>query len=633
MTTGKGRTIARVVSFLLLCIPSRALALESITIASPKGIVQLTVLTGDNRRLSYRIAFKHQLVIETSPMGIVVDDVNLGEGVEVNKVDRYRVKETYPWRGVHSEAVNHCYGARISIRHVKSNTSYTVDVRVFDDGVAFRYVVPGDARSRVPDEATVFSIPAGSTVWYHDFEGHYEGIHRKKDISELQAGEWAAPPLTFKLPGDIGYASITEAALIDYSGMAFQADGHRGFHARLGHAEPVSYPFRLRYGADEAKRLAIPAAITGTITSPWRVVMTGSDLNTLVNCDIIHNVSASPDKAVFPQGLNTEWIKPGRAVWKYLDGGESTLEGMKEFSRMAGELGFEYNVVEGFWQKWSEAQLRELIDYSNQHQVRIWLWKHSKDLRDPEARRKFLRMCHDVGAAGVKVDFFDHEAKEIVDLYPAILKEAAEFKLMVDFHGANKPTGESRTWPNELTREGIYGLEHSRTPAWAQHNTTLPFTRFLAGPADYTPVHFGDRRKETSWAHQIASAAIFTSPLLVYGANPKSILENPAVDMIKSIPSVWDETIALPVCEIGEIAAFARRKDDTWFLAIMNGPTAKTVRIDISFLGRGQYRTMLVRDQTDNAAAVKVEATSVTRKESLSIELRAGGGFIGKFAK
>ncbi|HKC65866.1 MAG TPA: glycoside hydrolase family 97 C-terminal domain-containing protein, partial [Pyrinomonadaceae bacterium] len=164
------------------------------------------------------------------------------------------------------------------------------------------------------------------------------------------------------------------------------------------------------------------------------------------------------------------------------------------------------------------------------------------------------------------------------------------------------------------------------------HNTTLPFTRFLAGPADYTPVHFGERRRETSWAHQIASAAIFTSPLLIYAAHPKNILENPAVEMIKSIPSIWDETRALPVSEVGEIAAFARRQGDVWFLAIMNGPVAKTIKVPLSFLSRGKHQAMLVRDKLDDAAAVKIENSSVTRADQLTIELRAGGGFIARFS-
>src|SRR5207249_4353662 len=156
---------------------------------------------------------------------------------------------------------------------------------------------------------------------------------------------WAAPPLTIKLPKENGYASITEAALMNYAGMGLQADGQRGFKTVLGHALPVSHPFELRYGKDEAKRLSKPAAIDGMITTPWRVIIIGADLNALVNCDIISNVSPHADRKLFSQDLQTEWVRPGRAVWRYLDGGENTFEGMKEFSRLAGQLGFEYNVV------------------------------------------------------------------------------------------------------------------------------------------------------------------------------------------------------------------------------------------------------------------------------------------------
>jgi len=217
-------------------------------------------------------------------------------------------------------------------------------------------------------------------------------------------------------------------------------------------------------------------------------------------------------------------------------------------------------------------------------------------------------------------------------LYQALLRTSAEHKIMVEFHGANKPAGESRTWPNEMTREAIRGLEYRAMETRARHNTTLPFTRFLAGHADYTPMHFGERRKETSWAHQIASAVVFTSPLMIYGAHPKSILENPATDLIRTIPSVWDETFVLPVSEIGEVAAFARRRGDKWFLGIMNGPNARTVKIDLGFLGKPSYQGMLVKDQLNEAAAVRIERTNATHKDSLAIEMRAGGGFVARFS-
>jgi len=182
-----------------------------------------------------------------------------------------------------------------------------------------------------------------------------------------------------------------------------------------------------------------------------------------------------------------------------------------------------------------------------------------------------------------------------------------------------------------MTREAIRGLEYRSMSLRSVHNTTLPFTRFLAGHADYTPVHFGDRRRETSWAHQIATAIVFTSPLMIYGAHPKHILENPAAELIKTIPSVWDETIVLPSSEIGELAAFARRRGDVWFLGIMNGLSGRTIRVPVHFLDRGKCQATLVRDREDDPAAVKIEELSVSNKDGLSIRMRAGGGFVARF--
>ena len=612
------------------CATARSGASE-VKVTSPDGILRLAIFLGDQGRLHYRVTFHDVPVIEPCAMGMTVDDIDLCHGLQIDRVERYEASDRYAVRGVHGEAVDRSNGVKISVKHIGSKTSFMIELRAFNDGIAFRHIVPGNGAPRIPNESTKFVIPPLSTVWFHDFEGHYEGIHTRKNIADVRDGEWAAPPLTIKLPTG-GYAAITEAALMNYSGMGLQADGRNGFTTRLGHALPVSYPFRLRYAEDQ-ERLAKPAAISGTITTPWRVVMIGRDLNALVNCDIITSLSPPPDKKLFPAGVKTEWLKPGRAVWKYLDGGENTLEEMKNFSRLASALGFEYNVVEGFWQKWTEEQMRELVDYSRRQKVGIWFWKHSKDLRTAQAREKFFKLLNDLGVVGAKIDFFDHEAKEIIDLYQALLEEAARHKIMVDFHGANKPAGESRTWPNEMTREAIRGLEYRNMQTRAAHDATLPFTRFLAGHADYTPMIFGERRRETSWAHQIASAAIFTSPVLIYGAHPKNILENPAVEMIKGIPSVWDETIALSVSEIGELAAFARRRGESWFLAIMNGPAAKSIKVPLSFLGSSKYKAMLVRDVQEDAAAVSIENSDANRSNTLTIGLRAGGGFIGRFSR
>jgi alpha-glucosidase len=647
--SGLGRTAPLAAAALGLALPAstvRAGAGHGVVLNSPSSAITLRVTLGEGGRLGYSVELSGRPAIERSPLGIRVDGVDLGEGVTLGAVERYARDETYPWRGVHSTARERCQGARVAVRHVGGGAGFALELRAFDDAVAFRFLVPGTG-SRVPDAASAFQLPAGSIVWYHGARDHYEGLHSRKALAETPADDWAAPPLTAQLPAGAGYVAITEAALSDYAGMMLQADGRGGFRERLGHSVPPSYPYTLRYGEENAKRLAVPAAVVGPITTPWRVVLVGKDLNALVNSDAIPSLNPPPDPKLFPQGLKTAWLRPGRAVWRYLDGPLDTpvpdetpeqrvlrgLEVVKDFSRMAGELGFEHQVVEGQWRRFSEEQLRDLVADSKQRGVSIWVWLHSRDQRDADERRRLFSWLHGLGIAGIKVDFFDHEARETIDLYQAILKDAAEAQLLVDFHGANKPTGEPRTWPNEMTREGIHGLEYGRTPSWAEHNTTLPFTRLLAGHADYTPLVFGERRKDTTWAHQIATLVVFTSPVMVYGANPKSVLENPARELIASIPSVWDETRVLPPSAIGELAAFARRSGDRWYLGVLNGPAARTLRLDFAFLGEGKYRATLARDQGDDGAMLGLEEREVSRHDRLELPLRAGGGFVARLRR
>ena len=361
---------------------------------------------------------------------------------------------------------------------------------------------------------------------------------------------------------------------------------------------------------------------------------------------MVHNVAPEPDPKLFPKGFEEAWMKPGRSVWGYLTSEPRTLEGMKNLSRLAGELGFEYHTVEGHWARWTEAERKELVDYSNKHNVRLIFWKHSRDLRDPEERHQFFKHLHELGVAGAKVDFFDHEAKEVIDLYAACLREAAEYKLILDFHGANKPAGEVRTWPNEMAREGVFGMEF-RGP-WAKHNTTIPFTRMLAGHIDYTVISFGERRSETSETHQLASALVLQAPLLIFAEHPQNLLDHDAVEFIKQIPPVWDETIVLPASEIGEVAAFARRSGDKWFVSVMNGESAKTISIDLSFLGEGDHKAMMIHDKKPDMAmvslvrsrktfgiqkGVNVINATATNRESLLVELLPGGGFVAVFSK
>jgi alpha-glucosidase len=623
----------RTFSFILFILFTNLIsASDGINVKSPDGkIVFKVFLTG--KQLSFSVQMNGRLIIEPSSAFLKIDGNDITNGLVMGNTEKYSVSETYQWYGLHSLATDKCNGSVIWFTQRGANESFILEIKVFNDAVAFRFIVPGNENSiRKPDESTVFRLPKGSTVWYHDLYMHYEGVHTKKMVDTIPAGQWAAPPLIYKLPGNTGYASITEADLVNYAGMALQTDGKNGFILKLGHNHPVSYPYVLRYSKEDVERLSEIAGVKGTITTPWRVILVGKDLNTLVNSDAVNNLCPPPDKALFPEGIKTGWIKPGRAVWKYLDGGgDGSLRTMKEFSRMAGELGFEYNILEGFWSKWPDDSVKALVDYSNKLGIGIIVWKHSKDLREADKRKELFQHLNDLGISGVKIDFFDHEAKEVVDLYESLAKEAAALKLLLIFHGANKPTGLSRTYPNIVIYEGVKGMEASKLVDRATHETTIPFTRMLAGPADYSVCHFGDRRKNTTWVHQVATAAIYAAPVITYAANPANILLNPCAEMLKSIPSVWDETRVLSPSEIGELVIFAQRKGTIWFLSVINGLQPKTIKIPLTFLGDGSYSTLILKDDPGNPASVIKSTGNAKAEDVQTLDVAAGGGFMTRF--
>jgi alpha-glucosidase len=614
--------------------------MEEVKVTSPNGKVQFTILP-NAERLSYTVSMGGTTVIAPSTLSLTVDGYDLASGVIFSNVTRETISETYPWHGAHSTATNHCHTATLSLTHDLSFTPYTLEVRAFNDGVAYRFVVPGAENvSRVPDEFSNFVLPTGTTVWFHDLDGHYEAPYEQSDIAAVKAGQWAGPPLTFHLPGGAGYGSITEANLVDYAGMALECDGRNGWVVGLGHRQPVNYPYELRYGRNEAKRLGKPAAITGTITTPWRVVLVAADLNTLVNSDVLPNLCPPADPNLFPQGMNTPWVEAGLAVWDYVDrnylprSSTNQFENMKLFSRLGGEVGAKYHILEGFAYGWPDEQIREFVNYSKQQGVRVIFWRHSRDLKTAPQQEEFFARLHRLGIAGAKIDFIDQETKEGVDQYEALLATAAKYQCVIDFHGANKPTGRLRTWPNDMLREAVRGMESSRFQERARHETILPFTRYLAGPCDYTTMVFNQRRADSTWAHQIASLATFHSPMLTIAAHPQAVLDNPAADVIKSIPAVWDETIVLPDSRIGELSVFARRKGEMWMLAVMtaSGPE-RTIKVPLTFLPAGEYQASFVRDNKTNDAAVVVENSTARRSDTLTIEMRSGGGFVGRFVK
>ncbi len=603
---------------------------NEVVVTSPDGAVSVTVCVDGQRQLTYQVGCRDRAIIEPSPLGIAVDGVHLGRGITLGAPVRGSHDGTYMTRGVHALARNHFNEAQIPVTHDRSHSDFVLQVRVFDDGAAFRYVLDTTGIHQVSGEDTAFHLSSASAVWFQTNTANYEGIHQRVPLAEVPAETYMGPPVVAELPDGKGYAALTEAALFNYSGMTLYATGDT--------ARPLEAVFQ----DDSAWEL------NGPIKSPWRVIMIAADLNGLVNSDIIPNLNEPPAPAL----ANADWIRPGRGFWHWWSGTMGNWDSVaydRQFQWVdyAAEFGFECYLVDAGWEhtwhqpgkdKW--ALLKELTMYAAERGVGIIVWKRWKTgrtegidmegLDDPKSRRDFFRRCKAAGAVGIKIDYMDSESKQMVDFYTDVLKETAAAQLMVDFHGANKPTGEWRTYPNEVTREGVRGLEYNKWSALPpEHYASLPFTRFLAGHADFTPCTFNpEMLKGTTRALQLATAVCYTSPVMFYADKPEYYLASAAADVIKAIPSVWDETRVLSGSEIGDLAVMARRKGDTWFVGIINGGPARSYSLNLAFLGEGSYAaTQLADDATRPDKLVRTE-TTVQASTSLAVQMNAGGGFV-----
>ena len=360
---------------------------------------------------------------------------------------------------------------------------------------------------------------------------------------------------------------------------------------------------------------------------------------------------------------DTAWIKPGKAAWDWWSGrqlpGATFKTGMnndtmKAFIDLAGEYGFEYMLIDARWSGYSydttvditrsipEIDVPGHVAYGRERKVGVMLWLNWENVRDQIDVA--FPLYEKWGVRGIKIDLIDRKDQEIVAFYERVLKTAAKCHLLVDFHGAYAPTGEERTWPNLLTREGVLGLEHYKwcdriTP---RHNVTLPFTRMLLGPMDYTPGGFRNVTPETyasrydlpfvmgTRAHQLAMFVVYDSPLQMVADTPSAYRGEPAADFLKVVPSTWDETRVL-AGQIGEYVAIARRHGRDWFIGAMTDAPRK-LELALPFLGAAAFEATVYADAPDSAAAPTHTAISrihVAARENrppLVLDLVRGGG-------
>ena len=466
-------------------------------------------------------------------------------------------------------------------------------LRLYNDGVAFRYVFSGLRNQVLPKEQTTYLIPEGTKRWMQQWTEAYESFF----------------PLT---------TTYKVEPIPSFSGIFKSAEGYNnrwGYPALLSPADDV---FVLLSEANIERRQSasclynegenfrvVPdkndVRVSGIWRSPWRVAIIGS-LGDVVESTLITDVS-SPNKL-----LDTSWIHPGVVSWIYwaYNHGSNDYQIIKKYVDMAVTLKLPYVLIDAEWDEMQDGRtIEEAVAYATTKGVKPLIWYNSSvgwvdgapgpkfRLNKPEDREREFAWCEKIGVAGVKIDFFSGDNQMNMDYCIDLLECAARHHLLVNFHGATIPRGWQRTYPNLLSTEGVYGAEwYNNVPTFtaqaARHNATLPFTRNVIGPMDYTPCAFSDSQHPhiTSKAHELALTVLFESGLQHLADKPESYLAQPQAvqDFFTELPTVWDETRFVSGCP-GKSAVLARRFGHSWYVAGINGlDEAQTFSLDLSFI-------------------------------------------------
>ncbi len=573
---------------------------------------EMSLFQLNDGQMAIKIIKNKEVVLDTSAIGIVIDTKLLGVNASIKKLPNDSIHQNYALHGVKSKVE---YKAVLNTFQITQEDGFKwhLEVQMSDEGVAYRYLIPNDGIKKVNEELTTFKLPTKTKVWYFERDSSWKlksfaGEWRSADIAEIPKVSKMGPiqglTLTCELPNR-SYALLAEAALYNYSGMRLKAIGNNSFKANF----------------TEGKK---GFEINGLITTPWRCILLADNLNDLVNNTMVASLNPAPDKKLFE---DTSWIKPGKSVWSWWSNNDVNFNTEMKMVDDAAALNFKYAMIDEGWELWEGnkwERIKEIATKAKQNGVGIFVWKHSKELNLPEndyqVMRSFLDSVKNTGAVGLKVDFMNGQSKSIIAFDEALLKQAAKRQLMVNFHGCQQSSGEYRTYPNEVAREGVRGMElnHMKEgPLPASHNASLPFTRFATGHADYTPLGF-TAPGETSWAHQLGTLVCFYSTFTCIAENTQFMLNTkeikPALEFIKNVPAVWDETLVLSESKLGELAVIARRKGTDWFLGVLNGGKEKEIVIDCNFLANINYKTTIF---TDDIVAKPINLEGIIKKVNL----------------
>ena len=676
-----GLKLLKLLALVLLSAIAAAAQTGPVVLTSPNGALDISIATVRGQavqaaggQLAYRVTFRGQPVIQWSNLGLILEgSPPLGPAVRIESSRASGQDETWiAVQGKASRIRNHFNAVAVETVETAANgRRLVVEARAYDDGVAFRYIVPEQPslkELRILNEATQFRFSKFANTFSlisRGFETSNEDDYHELTIGGLHPEYLVNLPVLGEVPG-IAWVGLTEADIEDYSSLFVTAAGGQTLVARLAPREenPDSNADIAPSFDPKADASKVSVIAQTPVRSPWRALMIADQPGRLVESNLVLNLN--PPCAIG----DTSWIKPGKTSWDWWNGSQAkgvakpgmNNDTMKYYIDFSSRNKFEFLLIDGGWQAslprpagqagsahggLSNTQSVPAIDipmlvaYAKSKNVRVWVITQSHDMRG-EQLDIALAQYEKWGLAGVKTDFIDRTDQWIMNWYRTFAKKAAEHHIMVDFHGASKPDGSARTYPNVMTREGVMGAEYNRWSARVtpRHNVTLAFTRMLAGPMDYTPGGFGNVTREDfaprttapvvmhTRAHATALFVVFESGLQMVADSPDAYDGQKELDFLKAVPAAWDETRVLNGVP-PKFITIARRRGNEWFVGSITDWDSRERDVPLSFLGSGAYNAEIYADGPNAAVQPKdsvVEKRRVDARTVLRLKLAAGGG-------
>ncbi len=610
--------------------------------------------SGDGQ-LIYSVTFRGKPVLEDSALRLeLANQSPLGAAVHIVDSVPGSGDDDYKLLAGKTSAVHDAYNS-VTIEAREAATpgrKFSIEARVFNSGVAFRYHVPeqsGLSRYQLTQEDTEFRVSMDADAWalrLPNYQSGYESEYVPQVLSALsnQGGVSSyilnGAPMLLHLPG-VAWAAIGEADLEGNAAMYLEnPTGNWTGHSLI---TKISPPI-------DGRGPAVDAPLPHN--SAWRVLLLGDTSGELIESNVITDLN--PANRI----SDTGWIHPGKASWNWWNGdlgpdGKSayTTKNMEYYVDFAAESGFPYMMLDAGWSGRDITQLRgnvdvpELVRYAAQKNVKIWIWLYSKSVA--EQMKTAFPLYEKWGVAGVKIDFILRNDQQGIQWYYDVAKLAAEHHLMVDFHGATQPWGIERTYPNVLNYEAVLGLENNKAGRRDSpvDRTVFPFTRMLSGPMDYTPGGFDNVTEKDfvardkapmvmgTRAQQLALYVVYQAPLEMVSDAPTAYADQPAFQFLRDVPTAWDATRVLDG-EPGEFITIARKHGNEWYLGSITNWTPRSLRVPLSFLGTGKYTAEIYEDASDASEYpkhVSIRKQQVRNGDILTLPLAAGGGCAIRF--